>query len=907
MRIQPLLVAAIAVSTPAMAQSIGNCATRVAVGSPTTDAGDGGPAVKAQLFSPSGVAKDPAGNLYIADTGNNKVRVVRTDGTIQTVAGTGIRGGLGDGGPAISAQLNSPVAVAIGPEGDLYTAESSGNRVRKISSDGVIHTVAGTGQSGFGGDGGPAALARFTNPSAIAFDASGNLYIADRDNYRVRRVAKDGTVSTFAGTGYLAGRPIDTDGTPAGKTYIDPPVALVFGADGTLYIGTDLIKSVTPDGLMHTVAGVFYNGKPPAEGVPALQANLAISDLAIDPQGTLMFADAARGTVWKIGSDGNLHSVVYTYIGQGLLLAPDGSITRSNPTLDTVVKYIPGPLSGNVSPNVVVAGVWPRSVSGDGGPGTQASLLGPAGVATDSAGNVVITDAWAGQIRKLDTKGVITTIAGTGGPTSTPDGLPALQSVLSFPGAIAISRTGEIFYSEQFNHRVRKIQTDGKVTTVAGNGSYPLYYTRFDNRDGSKATAVALNADSLALDANGNLYIADSYSRVIWRVATDGILHLVAQYNGIASSGVNDRPRSTDPSGAVYYLEPAGPYTLNLVRIRNDFKTEIVRNLGNFFSEPNLFAIDGAGTVYLADHASPTFHKSASGGSVSALINTTVPPPSLFFSAAVLDSAGNLFAVDATQARVMEISAATSCTASQLPLIALQGAVNAADYRPSEVAPGEIVNLFGILVGPSTLTKGTVDSSGKVTTSVGGTQVLFDGIPTPVLYASSGQTASIVPFGVAGQEWTNVQVLMNGFLSNTVRMYITDLQPGIFTQDASGTGPGAILNQDYSLNSTAHPAKKGSVVMVYMTGLGLVNPPVADGAIIGSSLSHVVQTVFAIVGGNSADVLYAGTAPELVAGANQVNVRIPAAAPSGSVPITIFVGPGQLPARTAANITVAVE
>ena len=137
--------------------------------------------------------------------------------------------------------------------------------------------------------------------------------------------------------------------------------------------------------------------------------------------------------------------------------------------------------------------------------------------------------------------------------------------------------------------------------------------------------------------------------------------------------------------------------------------------------------------------------------------------------------------------------------------------------------------------------------------------------------------------------------------------WVTDSQPGIFTQDSSGKGAGSILNQDYSLNSAAHPAKKGSVVMVYLTGLGVVNPPVADGVITGSALSHQIETVTATVNGQPADVLYAGTAPGLVAGVNQVNVRIPTATPSGNARIAILVGTGPSPARSSGNVTVAVE
>jgi len=219
------------------------------------------------------------------------------------------------------------------------------------------------------------------------------------------------------------------------------------------------------------------------------------------------------------------------------------------------------------------------------------------------------------------------------------------------------------------------------------------------------------------------------------------------------------------------------------------------------------------------------------------------------------------------------------------------------------VAPGEIVTIFGVQVGPNELVGTKVGSDRKLATQLGGTQVLFDGVPAPMLYTSAGQTAAIVPFGVSGLSITALQVLVNGFLSNSVTLYVEDEIPGIFTVDASGAGQAAVLNQDYSVNSPANPAKQGSVIMVYATGLGLVNPPVADGAITGTSPSKQVQPVTATVGPNQADVLYAGTAPGLVAGVSQINIRLPAGTPSGIVKLSIGGGYGPL----QSNVTIAVE
>ena len=174
-----------------------------------------------------------------------------------------------------------------------------------------------------------------------------------------------------------------------------------------------------------------------------------------------------------------------------------------------------------------------------------------------------------------------------------------------------------------------------------------------------------------------------------------------------------------------------------------------------------------------------------------------------------------------------------------------------------------------------------------------------------MLYASSGQSVAIVPFGVAGQPITTLQISVNGFLSNKAQMQNGDAMPGIFTQNASGSGAAAILNEDYSINSLRNPARKGSVVMVYATGLGLLNPPLSDGAITGRTLSSQAQPVTALVDGQQADVLYAGTAPGLVAGTSQINVRIPPNTRSGAVSVTIEPISGI--ESSQGNVTVAVE
>jgi sugar lactone lactonase YvrE len=262
--------------------------------------GDGGPATSAQLNVPDGVA-DLAGNLYIADSENGCVRKVTPDGTITTVAGGGFPPipGVGDGGPATSASLASPAGLAVDSGGNLYIADSVGNRVRKVTPDGTITTVAGQGSSFSSsiGDGGPATKAVLNNPNAVAVDSGGNLYIADSGNNRIRIVSTNGTITTVAGSnsGSYSG-----DGGPATSAGLSLPFGVAVDAAGNLYIGDtgdQRIRMVTPDGTISTIAGNGNVGSS-GDGGPAINAEFHYpTAIVLDSSGDLYVADSLNYTV----------------------------------------------------------------------------------------------------------------------------------------------------------------------------------------------------------------------------------------------------------------------------------------------------------------------------------------------------------------------------------------------------------------------------------------------------------------------------------------------------------------------------------------------------------------------------------------------------------------------------------
>ena len=328
-----------------------------------TYGGDGGPAIHARLSYPGGIAVELNGNLYIADTGNNRVRRVTPDGTINTVAGTGNEGFSGDGGPALNAELDSPTDVALGPDGSLYIVDFHRKKVRRVTPDGIIETVAGSGVYGFSGDGGPATLASFKSMGGIAVGSDGSLYIADTGNDRIRQVSPDGIITTVAGMG---SRPFGSnengDGNLATRAWLFDPRDVAVGGDGSLYIVDNVVvRRVTPDGIITTVAGTGQQGFS-GDGSGAIIAQF-YWPVGVD-----------------VGDDGSLY-IVDTGTHRVRRVSPSGIVT-------TVAG------SGDI-------GFSNGSYTGDEGPATQATFDYPHSVTVAPDGSLFVSDYRNHRIRKV--------------------------------------------------------------------------------------------------------------------------------------------------------------------------------------------------------------------------------------------------------------------------------------------------------------------------------------------------------------------------------------------------------------------------------------------------------------------------------------------------------------------------
>jgi trimeric autotransporter adhesin len=590
--------------------------------------GDDGPATMAQLGFASGVAVDSAGNLFIADFGNNRIRKVTPSGIISTVAGNGVRGFSGDGGPAASAQLTSPGSVAMDSAGNLFIADYGNSRIRKVTPSGIISTVAGNGNRGFSGDGGSATAASIYGPSAIAVDLTGNLYLADETENRIRRVSPDGVIRTVAGSGI---RGFSGDGGLATEAQLAGPQGIAVDLVGNLYIADSVncrIRKLTPDGMISTVAGKGEYALALGDGGPATSAGLnGPQAVAVDLAGNLYIADTLNNRIRKVTSV----DVITTVAG-------DGSFGAS-------------------------------FYGGDGGPAFSAHLYDPNGVAVDSAGNLFIADTGNSRIRKVTPAEMIITAIGnevTGAWIAWPNGVTVdsagnLYIASTFHGMDPISRTtyyegwifkanadgvinsqiiikndwlygisvdstGNLYIADGSANKILKVSPDGMISTVAGNGTSGFA------GNGGPATSAELNGPKgVAVDSAGNLYIADTGNNTIRKVTPAGVIVAVA---GNGTQGC-----------------------------RGDFGPAALAELYG----PNGVAVDSAGNLFIADTGNNRIRKVTPAGVIMTIAgngtqgfggdgglatNASLRGP----TSVAFDSAGNLYIADAGNNRIRKVT-----------------------------------------------------------------------------------------------------------------------------------------------------------------------------------------------------------------------------------------------------------
>jgi sugar lactone lactonase YvrE len=498
--------------------------------------GDGGPATSAQLDYPVAVAVDPAGNIFIADQHNNRIRMVTSAGVITTVTGS-TAGFSGDGGPAGSARISYPGGVAVDRVGNLFIADSGNNRIRMVTTAGVISTVAGNGTVGSSGDGGPANSAQLAVPVDVSIDGSGNLFIADQGNYRIRQVSPAGVISS------VAGRP-DDGGSPDSAQFFFPNTVVVDRAGNVFVADTDIhrIRKITPGGIITTVAGNGSAGFS-GDGGPATSAQLWYpAAIAVDAAGNLFIADTRNGRIRKVAPDGIITTVAGGgSSGSGGDGGPATSALIAEPSgiaVDGAGNLFIGETAANrvrqITPTGListVAGNGTRGFSGDGGPATSAQLAFPTGIAVDASGDLFIADSINNRIRLVTPNGIISTMAGTGTSGFGGDGGPAAAAPLSYPQSVAVDAAGNLFIADTNNQRIRRVTPDGIISTVAGNGTYG-----FAGDGGAAAAAQITSPYSIAVGSGNTLFIADTFSNRIRQVFSPGVSYAIADRGGTSGT-----------------------------------------------------------------------------------------------------------------------------------------------------------------------------------------------------------------------------------------------------------------------------------------------------------------------------------------------------------------------------------
>jgi uncharacterized protein (TIGR03437 family) len=843
--------------------------------------GDGGLALNAAVFADA-MTRDAAGNIYIAELWNGRVRKIAPSGIITSVAGPGVPG-FGDRGPGPEtpgAIKLSPSAVAISRTDDLFIADQGGNRVIKISASGQPSILAGSGKEASDGDGGPATNASFNIPTGIAVDRQGNVYVAEM--YRIRKIAPDGIISTYAGTGVFG---FGGDGGPAINAQVLPWVLAVDDA-GVLYFsdGGARIRKITPDGVINPFAGTGafgFRGDGGAATAALLAGPIGIS---VDHKGNLFIADQMNGRIRKVDSAG----IITTIIAPS---APYEAGLVSRSALSAMVGA-PYSLLADDSGNVYFTNdyglsrmdaqgmVWPFAgypSPGDGGKALDAQFGSPSSATVDSNGNIYISDSSENRVRKIDTHGIITTVAGDGERGYLGDGVFATTALLNNPGGVAVDRAGNLYIADTGNHRIRKVGLDGVIETIAGRGVAGF------SGDGGPATAGQLSApSSVAVDRDGSVYISDTRNNRIRKVSGGVITTIVADDSHQNVSEPAFSGLAVDQNGSLYF----GDFFATAVRRLAPDGT--ISTVATADEPPISLAIDSDGLLFFSSYdgirrvrgdAVDIIAGAARGDSIDGGPAFAVR---LALGAIAAGAPGSLYITEPSvpDLRLTQIAPATGSPH-------LLGVVNGEALALSPIAPGEVVSLFGTDLGPPTPTNATLDASGKFPAQLAGVTVSFNGIAARLLSVQSNQVDVVVPFAIPTQTAIDVRLVNNG-QDTTASVDTIDAAPEIIKLHPSASStPAAALNQDGSINSPANPAPAGSIVTLFVTGAGAMTPAFADGSIATNFAQPAIplSTTFG-------EIEFVGAAPGLLVGIVQMNVRAPVRLPCGQL---VCLDPDALP------------
>lgn len=843
--------------------------------------GDGGLATNASLRNPSGVALDAAGNVYISDSQTHVIRKVTAGtGIISTYAGNGFPGYFGDPGPATSAQLNSPNHLAwVG--GFLYIADSGNHRIRRIdTSTGAISLVAGNGTPAFAD--GPVLSASFNSPNGVAVNSSGNVYVADTSNNRVRFIT-GGTVATVAGTG-AAG--FNGDGSPATNMQLNRPEGVFVTTLGEVYIADEQNYRIRR--LMGTTISTVIGGTSGfgGDGGPPLSAAINRPySIAVDSSANIHLADTfnsrlrvvAGGIINTVGGNGTLRysgdggqALNAVFSGQRqLALDTSGNLIVADEGNQRVRRI-------NLGTGVItlVAGTGIIAYNGDGIPANTAALGQPYGVAADSLGNIYIADTYNHRVRKIDSGGTISTMAGTGTAGFNGDGI-ATTHQLNTPQAVAVDSLGNVYVSDTANQRIRKIDSLGNLTTVAGTGAAGYI------GDGSPATSFRVSSPAgLAVDTAGDLYIADYGNFRIRKLDTAGAISTVAgsaSFGFAGDGGPATSARLNFPNGVAVdsvgniIIADTNNHRVRIVDKRTGFITSVSGSAPAGFSGdggPALAAkldmpwsvvVNGAGKVFVSDQVNNRVRTFTLGTDLEITKDdsqaSAVPGTSVSYTVRVTNKGPNtVTSVNVIDTVPPALSGVTYAPAS--------GTYNSGtgDWAGLSLAPSGFVTMVvsGTIASSAT---GTLTNTVKVSPPLG----LTDPTPandqaqdtdslTPQSDLSIGVTDSPDPAAVGAPLVYTLNVFNAGPSDVTSFQVINSLPSGVTFQSATAPCTESLGTVSCTLGSLAAGSGYSSLMIMVV--------PTATGTIV-----------------DSANVSFFGTDPTPANNSNNASTVVNAAGP----------------------------
>lgn len=560
----------------------GGVVTTVA-GSPGIADSLDGTGAAARFNGPTSVAADATGTLYIADQGNHTIRKITPAGVVSTWAGLAGVPGSADGSGS-GARFNLPAAVAVDAAGTVYVADASNDTIRKITADRTVITLAGSPGLTGSADG-TGAAARFGVPTGIAVDAAGTIYVADHDNQTIRKVTPTGVVTTFAGTAGAVG---GGDGTGAAARFRSP-AALAFDGAGTLYVAdqdNSAIRQISAAGVVTTLAGSAQQaGSNDGTGDAARFA--FPSGVAVDAAGVVYVADQDNNTVRRITATGIVTTAAGAPLQFGAVDATGAAARFNFPAgvgADGAHDLYVADSNNHVIRKITAGGTamtlaGKPGVSGSAdGTGSAARFEFPAGLAVDAAGTIYVTDQAGHNLRKITPAGVVTTLAGMSETPGSADGTGAAARFTA-PADVAVDAAGNVYVADQGNHTIRKVTAAGAVTTIAGSPG------ALGSADGTGPAARFRFPSGVVVDPAGNLFVADQSNHTIRKVTADGVVTTIAGSAGL--------PGSADGTGAAAR-----------------------------FRQPSAIELDAAGNLYVTDLGNSSLRKITPAGITTTIAGT---------------------------------------------------------------------------------------------------------------------------------------------------------------------------------------------------------------------------------------------------------------------------------------------